>query len=367
MTSTRIGILLLVIAPLQAGCRKHAAAPAARQTPESRPRRSAVGTPLLSPLDAKDTAGAKQRFVEILRRRLNSRIKDPSRQGQWDFWSEGSTSYTLPGGSRAYLMSFRRTSPQSQEGFLVIGSISGQNTVVHGFWRVMAGIDDIHVMDMGKAGPMIYTVSFDTTGMKRLIHHHLLRYDGRTIREVWSYKVGYDLEQPKTYKPVSVTFRDEDSDGTREVRIRIPGADTPRLWKRRWAMFKWDPPRNEFLPLRGLAFTPVARQKPLWAAFGFLEAMRTKAHAHALRFGSNQRGCRTAEGLWELMRQRRYRAVTPPRRKQATAPYRDRRASILVDLERPKDPHRYLAELELRRDPGGLNQWGICNIRFFRL
>lgn len=322
---------------------------------------------LKSPLDAKDTAGAKQRFVELLRRNLNRQITDRAKQGEWDFWSEGSTPYTLPDGSRNWLMSFRRTSPTSQAGYLVIGTIFGHNTVVHGYWKVDAGIDDIHVMDMGKAGAMIYTVSFDTTGSKRLIYHHLLRFDGRAIKAVWSYKLGYDVGQPRTYKPVSVTFRDEDKDGTREVRIRIPGKDTPRLWKRRWAMFKWNAPRNEFTPLRGLAFTPVSRQKPLWAAFGFLEAVRKKSRANARRFTTDSRRCRTMDELWDAFIRRKYKVVSAPRRKRTVAPYRDRKAWVLVDLERPGDAHRYLAELELIRAREDLNSWVLCRIRFFRL
>ncbi len=349
------------------GCRRHAGKPQ-RSGASSTDRLSAgAGSPLKSPLDAKDTAGAKQRFIELLRRELNRQITDPTRQGQWDFWSDGSSSYPLADGSKAWLMSFRRTSPTSQEGYLVIGTIFGPNSVVHGHWRVNAGIDDIHVMDMGKAGLFIYTVSFDTTGNKRAIHHHLLRFDGRSLKAVWSYQLGYNVIRPKTYKPVSVTFRDEDKDGTREVRIRIPGKKTPRLWKRRWAMFKWNAPQNEFLPLRGLAFTPVSKQKPLWAAFGFLEAVRKRTRPEARRFTTDKRHCRSTDELWDAMVRRKYKAVSTPRRKRKVAPYSDRKASVLVDLERPGDSHRYLAELEMIRAGGDLNSWALCRIRFFRL
>jgi len=365
-------ILLSALALAAPGCRRHASKPASGSRSASpaitaKKSRRSTASPLKSPLDAKDTAGAKQRFVELLRRSLNRQITDPARQGQWDFWSEGSTRYTLADGSKAWLMSFRRTSPTSQEGFGVIGTILGQNTVVHGYWKVDAGIDDIHVMDMGKAGAMIYTVSFDTTGNKRLIYHHLLRFDGKAVKAVWSYKLGYNVEQPRTYKPISVTFRDEDKDGTREVRIRIPGKDTPRLWKHRWAMFKWNAPRNEFTPLRGLAFTPVSRQKPLWAAFGFLEAVRLRTRDDARRFATDRRRCRTMDELWDAFVRRKYKPVGQPRRKRAVAPYRDRKAWVLVDLERPRDAHRYLAELELIRERDDLNSWVLCRVRFFRL
>lgn len=361
---------LLILMAAAPGCRKHAGRPASGRsgaTGKDKSRFTSSVGPLKSPLDAKDTAGAKQRFVELLRRELNRKITDPARQGRWDFWSEGSSRYTLPDGTRAWLMSFRRTSPTSQEGFLVIGTISGQNTVVYGYWKVNAGIDDIHVMDMGKAGKFIYTVSFDTTGVKRVIYHHLLRFDGRALKAVWSYRLGYELLQPRTYKPVSVTFRDEDKDGTREVRIRIPGKDTPRLWKRRWAMFKWNAPQSEFLPLRGLAFTPVSGQKPLWAAFGFLEAVRLGTRNQMRRFGTDRRHCRSVEELWDTFVRRKYKPVGAPRRKRAVAPHKDRKASVLVDLERPGDSHRYLAELELVRERKDLSPWTLCRIRFFRL
>jgi len=366
-------ILLPAFVLAAPGCRRHASKPATgsagprSSTRKPDPSLSSSSSPLKSPLDAKDTAGAKQRFVELLRRKLNRKITDPAKQGEWDFWSEGSTPYKLPNGSKVWLMSFRRTSPASQEGFLVIGTIFGHNTVVYGHWRVNAGIDDIHVMDMGKAGAMIYTVSFDTTGTKRLIYHHLLRFDGRAIKTVWSYKLGYDVDQPHTYKPITVTFRDEDKDGTREVRIRIPGKDTPLLWKRRWAMFKWNAPRNEFSPLRGLAFTSVSLQKPLWAAFGFLEAVRLRTRESARRFTSERRHCRSMDELWDAFIRRKYKVVSAPRRKRPTNPYGDRKAWVLVDLERPGDSHRYLAELELQRERDDLNAWTLCRVRFFRL
>jgi len=331
------------------------------------PPRLGSGSQLRSPLDAKDTAGAKQRFVELIRRNLNARHQDREAGGRWAFWSEGSSRYKLENGERAYLMSFRRYSAKSQKGFLVIGTISGQNTVVHGYWSVPAGIDDIHVMDMGRAGRMIYTVAFDTTGNHRRIYHTLLRFDGSRLSPVWSYRLAYHVEEPETYEPVSVTFRDEDGDGTREVRLRIPGPDTPHLWKRRWAMFKWDPPRNEFLPLRGLAFTPVSLQKPLWAAFGFLESVRTRTAKAAQRFGANRRSCRNIEDLWHAMVRRGYRPVGPLRRKNDVDAFGDREASVLSDLSREGDAHRYLAELKLVREGDGLNGWRVCRIRFFRL
>lgn len=365
-----------------------------RMEPEVTPPVGGTGSRFQSPLDAKDTAGAKQRLVEILLRSLNDEIRDPATEGAWDFWSDGSSSYVLPGGGAALLMSFRRTSPTSQEGFLVIGTISGQNTVVHGFWRVPAGIDDIHVMDMGAAGPMIYTVSFDTSGRHRKIFHHLLRFDGEKIQSVWSYALDYVVEQPKTYRPVEVSFRDEDGDGTREVRVRMPGADTPRLWKRRWATFKWDPAHNEFIPMRGLAFTPVGAHKPHWAAFGFLEALRVRSLQDARRFGSDTPGCRHIDDLWEVFTRRKYRPVGLPRRAdevpaqsfsldpskgipQSLAQSASRssaqgtsaspsQGTVVVDLERPDDPSRYQAHFVLRRAPPGEDGWRICIVRFFR-
>ena len=364
--------LLFGLAALLAGCQgrgcaQQSPAPAAGASPRTRAPSSPSGSPLRSPLDAKDTAGAKQRFVELVRRSLNARVRDPSREGRWDFWSEGSTRYQLPSGERAYLMSFRRFSARSQEGFLVIGTISGQNTVVHGYWQVPAGIDDIHVMDMGKAGPMIYTVAFDTTGGYRRIYHNLLRYDGSKISSVWSYRLAYEVEQPKTYKPVSVTFRDEDRDATREVRLRIPGKDTPRLWKRRWVMFKWDAPRNEFLPLRGAAFTPASLQKPLWTAFGYLETLRTRSRKDVHRFGATQRGCRNIDDLWDQMLRRGYQPVGPLRRKHKTDAYRARRAYVLTDLVRKDQAQRYLGEIQLVREGTSLMGWRVCQIRFFRI
>jgi hypothetical protein len=373
---TFVGLLLLAPGGCQRrGCSGRCEPEAARPRPATRPAtrpaklpaRPGEGKHLRSPLDAKDTAGAKQRFVELIRRSLNRRLRNRRARGRWAFWSEGSTRYKLENGERAYLMSFRRYSARSQEGFLVIGTISGHNTVVHGYWSVPAGIDDIHVMDMGGAGRMIYTVAFDTTGDHRRIYHTLLRFDGSQLSPVWSYRLAYHVAEPETYKPVSVTFRDEDDDGTREVRLRIPGPDTPHLWKRRWAMFKWDPPRNEFLPLRGLAFTPVALQKPLWAAFGFLEAVQTRTRKAAQRFGANQRRCRNIDDLWHAMVRRGYRAVGPLRPKGNVDPYHSREAAVLTDLERKGDARRYLAELKLVREGDGLNGWRVCRIRFFRI
>jgi|AMFO01.1.fsa_nt_gi hypothetical protein len=350
---------------LLAACRQEPAgshpAPAASSAP-------AKGRSLLrSPLDAKDTAGAKQRLVELLRRQLNERLGVTQRQGQWDFWSEGSSRFVLPSGERAYLMSFRRFLRTGQQGYLVITSIAGQNAAVYGHWQVPAGIDDIHVMDVGKAGRMIYTVAFDTTGNHRRIYHNLLRYDGRTLTSVWSYRLSYNVNRPRSHKPVSVTFRDEDGDGNREVRIRIPGKDTPHLWKRRWALFHWDAPSNAFVPLRNLAFTPVALQKPRWAAFGFLEAAQSRSERDARRFGALRSGCRHIDDLYDAVVRRRYRLAGRIRYKAPADPYRSRRARVTAPLTRPKDVHRYLAEFSLVREGRGENGWRVCAIRFFRL
>lgn len=355
---------LLVSSCASRGCHQEASRPGAGASRKD----GAVSLGLVrSPLDAKDTAGAKQRLVELLRRQLNERSGATARQGQWDFWSEASSRYRLENGERAYLMSFRRFSRVRQQGFLVIASISGQNAVLYGFWQVPAGIDDIHVMDMGKAGRMIYTVAFDTSGNHRRIYHNLLRYDGRALSSVWSYRLSYHVSRPKSFKPVSVTFRDEDGDGSREVRLRIPGKDTPHLWKHRWALFRWDPPSNEFLPLRNLAYTPVSLQKPLWAAFGFLEAVQGRSEKAARRFGAMTPGCRHMDDLYGTMARRGYRVSGRLRRKTRAASSRARRAVVLADLERQRDPHRYVGEIHLVREGSTENGWRVCRIRLFRL
>ncbi|MDY0003178.1 MAG: hypothetical protein RBU30_17900 [Polyangia bacterium] len=365
------GVLLGLLALAGSGrcdssrCDPHPAGPIAKQEPQ-RPRTDPTEANILrSPLDSKDTSEAKQRLVELVRRNLNEQVKDPTREGLWDFWSEGSSRYPLTAKESAYLMSFRRLTGLGQEGFLVICTISGQNTVVHGTWRAPAGIDDIHVMNMGAAGTMIYAVSFDTTHSRRRIHHHVLRHDGARISEVWSFSMSYEVSRPKTYKPVSVSFRDVDKDGVPEVRLRIPGAQTPRLWKRRWALFKWDAPQNEFLPHRGLAFTSAATHKPLWAAFGLLEAVREGSLEDARRFGADRQGCRPLDDIWETFFRRQYRPQGQPRLLGEHEGDKGRRARVMVDLERPKETSRYQAEIELRRMDD--ETWRVCQVRFFRL
>jgi hypothetical protein len=359
-----VGTLVTVLSIL-AACRRSDTGPASTERPLHQRSAGDPGPPT-SPLDLSDTAGAKQRFVEILRHHLNERVKDPAREGQWDFWSEGSSAYALPNGQKAYLMSFRRVSPTDQEGFLVIGTIFGTSTVVHGSWRVPAGIDDIHVMSMGKAGPMIYVVAFDTTATRRVIHQVLLRYDGQAIQRVWSYTTGYDVTAPQTYQPANVSFHDEDGDGVPEVRLRIPGKDTPKLWRRRYAVFRYQGhPVNEFLPWKGLAFTPAAQHQPHWMAAAFLEAIRQQTRDELPRMVADQPGCKPADELWEVLQPARFKVVSAPRYPRPVQAATDRQADVHVDLEQPKDGRRFLGELKLVRTGGTFLGWRLCKIRLY--
>jgi hypothetical protein len=354
--------ILCLVCSLAAACRHRDGGPAEQRQPQ---RSRGTAAPH-SPLDLSDTSGARQRFVEIVKHSLNERIADGVRQGQWDFWSEGSSPYPMPGGQKAFLMSFRRVSPTEQEGFLVIGSILGMNTTVHGSWSVPAGIDDIHVMQMGKAGPMIYTVAFDTTSTRRVIHQHVLRFDGQTIRPMWSFTTGYDVTTPQSYQPPNVSFHDEDKDGVPEVRLRLPGKDTPKLWRRRWAVFRYQPPPvDAFVPWKGLAFTPSARHQPLWLAAALLEAIQVKGRDELPRMVADQAGCKPADELWETLQPQRFKVVSPPRLTRPVDPLAARQADVHVDLERPKDGRRYLAELKLVRPAAGYLGWRLCRIKLY--
>jgi hypothetical protein len=321
-----------------------------------------------SPLDTGVTSNSRQRFVNLLRYRLNLPVA--RQEEKWDLWAEGSGKFVLPDGRKTFLLSFRRTVQNTrQEGLMVMGRMEGDMPSVLAQWRLDASIDDMHVVDFGPpAGSLIHTVSMGPKGKFRMLHHHLLRLRKGKLEVTWSVKGGYFASEPKTYQQPVIRFSDVDKNGVREVLVRLPQKKKPGKRRRRWAVFRWDSYAGRFVPSKNLAWTPLAFQDPAWAVFGFVEAVTAADQEAAqgfVKYGGTP--CQHPDDLIFAFDPKRWKrsglpsAVTPKKRQMGP-----NRTLVRVPLKEPGGPKRFEARVELVAGRAPLPTWKICRATFLK-
>jgi hypothetical protein len=323
-----------------------------------------------SPLDTGISANSKQRFINVTRYRLNLALGDDHKGSKWDLWAEGSSRFVLPDGRKAFLVSFRRVlGADRQRGLLIIGRMEGDMPAVLGQWTLPASIDDMHVVDLAlPVGKLLHTVSMARGKQFNTLYQHLLRFQDGRLETVWSVRGGYKTETPSTYSPPVIRFADVDDNGEKEVLVRVPGPKAPKLWKHRWAEFDWNSYKGRFLPKKGLAWSQIAVQKPIWAVFGFLEALEADQRDKARRFLLQKRGCQHPDDLLYAFAPKRWKRSgrlnleTPDRKDihQATA------AMVTVPLRKPSVLGRYEAQVTLIGRHPNLSVWKICRVKFLK-
>ena len=325
-----------------------------------------------SPLDTGVSSNSKQRFVNLIRYRLNLILGDDVKGSGWDLWAEGSSSYPLGGGRKGFLVSFRRVlGSEGQKGLMMIGRMEGEMASVLGQWRIDASIDDMHVVDLGlPVGVLIHTVSMATGKVFNTLYHHLLRYNEGVITETWSVRGGYKTSAPGAYRPPVIRFVDRDKDGKKEVYVRVPGSEKSKKRSRRWARFVWNDYQKTFLPKKNLAGRGVAYQRPIGERSGFLEALREGEEETGRGFLHGRRdGCQHPDDLVYAFDSRRWRRSG--RLKKVDAPFKrgaskSDRAVISVPLKKKGEAGRYEARVELIREPRNLSHWTVCRCRFLK-
>ena len=323
---------------------------------------------MASPLDTGVTSNSRQRFVNLLRYRLNLSVV--RQEEKWDLWAEGSGKYRLPDGRMAFLLSFRRSLKAGrQKGLMVMGRMEGDMPSVLAKWRLNASIDDIHVVQFGPpVGALIHTVSMGPVGKFRMLYHHLLRFDKGKLKETWSIRAGYFKSEPKKYPQPVIRFTDLDKNGTREVLVRLPRRRPSGKTKRRWAVFGWDSYRARFVPRRNLAWAAASRQLPTWSVFGFVEAVAagdTETAQQFIKYGG--RPCQHPDDLIYAFDPRRWKKAGSPvlTRPAAPAPLQDR-ATVRMPMKAPGGSARYEARVELVRSAAPLPEWKVCNSTFVK-
>jgi len=318
-----------------------------------------------SPLDTGLSSNSKQRFINLMRYRLNLSL--PAGEGRkWDLWAEGSSPFPLPGGKGAFLLSFRRVlNRDHQEGLLIIGRLEGQMPVVVAQWKRHASIDDMHAVDMGAGlGVLLHTVAMGPVGAEyRELYNDLLRLDGHHLVSTWSVRGGYSRDAPAAYRPPVIRFTDVNKDGRREVLVRVPGKNAPRRKGRRWAVFAWTAYQMKFVPRRGLAWSGVARQRPVWSATGFFEALKHKDRSAAERFVSYpRRGCQPLDDIVYMLAAGKWGVAGDARLLRS----KDNQAVVRVPLKSQLQQAHYEAELDLRQERTPLPSWTICRVKILK-
>jgi hypothetical protein len=323
-----------------------------------------------SPLDTGISSNSKQRFINVTRYRLNLALGKKHQGSKWDLWAEGSSRFPLPDGRKAFLISLRRVlGPSEQKGLLVIGRMEGDMPAILGQWSIPASIDDMHVVDLElPVGDLLHTVSMASGKEFNSLYHHLLRYQGGDLKETWSVQGGYATAAPERYSPPVITFVDVDGKTGKEVRVRVPGPKAPKKWKHRWAVFGWSTYEGRFLPQKNLAWSPVAKQKPVWSVFGFLEALNASDSERAHTFLEGGRGCQHPDDLMYAFDPNRWKRsgqlelAAPAREKLGTA-----HASLVkVPLRKTSGPGRYEAHVTLVGQHSPLPRWTICKVKFLK-
>ncbi len=346
------GCLLLISVP---SCRR---GHVLQREPRARPRSLSIPHTITSPLDMGLSSDAKQAFVDLVRYRLNLSLP-PGDQATWDLWAEGSSPFPLPSGERAFLLSFRRVAASSRvEGLLVIGLLKEEMPVLVAQWRTRGSIDDMHPVDMGPpVGTLVHVVAMGPAGRFQLLQNHLLRLEGSKLRSVWHLLGGYSQESPEVFLPPVIRFRDLDGNDAREVLVRIPTRG--KRSRRIWAVFRWDTYLGRYVPVKGLARSPIALQQPDWAVAGFLEAVSRGEVDELGRFVAYpRRGCVPSEELADLLGTYGLRPVAPARL--------SKEGEWRVPMKGDTGGARFEARFSLIEHSGPIPEWRICRMRLLK-